>query len=76
MIRGPTQRQLQIHGFMLAYQAQHSMPPTVREICDAIGVRWTNGVVEQLRRLHRSGLVDHRERIARGWVATPAQQEK
>lgn len=64
-----TDRQNEIHEYMLAYQAEHGMPPTVREIAEHFGFTSTNGVIDHLKALERKGHVKHRELIARGWRA-------
>lgn len=65
----PTARQLEIHAFMLSYQNEHSMWPTMREICDAFGFASLNSAADVLQVLQRKGLVKHRPRCARGWIA-------
>jgi repressor LexA len=65
----PTDRQLEIHAWMLAYQAQHGMPPTTREIQDAFKFKSTNSVKSHLVLLAKKGLVTHRPKCARGYLA-------
>ena len=74
-MKPPTDRQLEIHAAMLAYQAEHSMPPTLRELCDLLGINSTNGVSDHLTALEKRGLVKHRPGAARGWVAITPNQE-
>lgn len=69
----PTARQLELHQFMILYQHEHSMPPTLREICEAFGWSSTNSAKEHLRYLEQKGLVKHVKGkkcgLARGYVA-------
>lgn len=58
----PTDRQREILTWMREYQAQHGMPPTIREI----------GVAPIL--MERKGLVTHRPSIARGAVPRSPMQ--
>lgn len=68
-----TRRQLDIHAWMLAFQLAHSMPPTMREIGEAFGITSTNAVNDHLRAMAKKGLVLHRPRIVRGWLALQPQ---
>lgn len=66
----PTARQLAILEWMRAYQAEHSMPPTIREIGEHFGIRSLNGVHDHLVRLAKKGFVRSRgPAMSRGWVA-------
>jgi repressor LexA len=64
-----TDRQIAIHTFMLEYQKEHGMPPTLREIGDHFEISSTNGVQDHMRALERKGAVDHRPLVSRGWRA-------
>lgn len=68
-MREPTDKQLEIVEFMRSYQREHGMPPTTREIANEFKFASTNAVAEHLVRLKRFRLVEHRPRIARGWIA-------
>lgn len=46
-------------------------PPTVRELCDDLLSRSTNGMQERLVRLERKGLISRRPKLARSIVITP-----
>lgn len=72
--RPPTERQLAIHAFMVAFRDQHSMWPTVREIGDAFGIKSTNAVSDHLRALKNKGLARQRVGCARGWIAVEQEQ--
>ncbi len=72
----PTDRQREIHAAMLAYQAEHLMPPTLRELCELFGISSTNGITDHLRALEKRGLVKHRPMISRGWIAVQPQPQE
>lgn len=50
-----TDRQREVHEFMLRYQRENATPPTVREIGDAMGIRSPNGVSANLDAIIRKG---------------------
>lgn len=54
---GPTSRQLLVLKAINASINKHGYPPTLREICEAIGIRSTNGVNDHLHALERKGYV-------------------
>lgn len=64
-----TEKQADILAWMRGYARDNGMPPTVREIGDAFGMRSTNGVHDHLRALKRKGYVRHSPGCARGWRA-------
>lgn len=66
-----TAKQHDIWAWMRTFQAANSMPPTVREIARAFGIASTNAVNDHLRLMAKKGLVLHRPRITRGWLALP-----
>lgn len=71
-----TAKQRDIHAFMLTFQVANFMPPTVREIARAFGIASTNAVNDHLRAMAKKGLVRHRPRITRGWLALPLTAEQ
>lgn len=71
MTREPTERQLELHRFMLAYQAEHGMPPTLREIAEAFGFASVTAAHAHMVLMAKKGLVKHRPKTARGWLALP-----
>lgn len=71
---GPTPRQLEVLRTMFAYQHLHGMPPTMRELADILGISSTNGMNDHLRALQRRGLVRHRPKTARAWLAIQPQE--
>jgi len=46
-----------IYDFIVAYYEQHSFPPTVREICTAVGLASTSTVHAHLTKLEQKGLI-------------------
>lgn len=64
----PTKRQREIHEYMLAYQAEHGAPPSLREIAAHIGVSSANTTTDHMHLLERRGLVRHHPGRPRGWV--------
>lgn len=69
MTHAPTQKQVAIHAFMLAYQTQHGMPPVMREVAKQFGYRSLNAVACALRALEKKGMMRHRKGVARAWRA-------
>lgn len=69
---GPTRRQdvaLRLIHFSIE---KHGMPPTLREIGDAMGIKSTNGVNDHLNSLEGKGYLDRSDRRkARGMRLTP-----
>jgi len=53
----PTQRQLEVWEFMIAFRAKHHMSPTIREIGEHLGIASTNGVMCHLKALNKKGLL-------------------
>jgi len=53
----PTPRQLEVHAFMLGYQATHGMPPSYREIMGRFGFRSPQGVTCHIKAMAKKGLV-------------------
>lgn len=68
-LRPPTARQLELHAWMHAYHEKYSMWPSVREMAAAFGNLSTNAIHESLVSMKKKGLVVHRARCARGWIA-------
>jgi SOS-response transcriptional repressor LexA len=72
----PTQRQLELHAYMLTFQLAHGMPPTVRELANAFGIKSTNAASDHLRALVKKGLVRHRPNVARAFLALEVAQQE
>ena len=52
-----TDRQMQILRVIDDSTRENGYPPSVRELCDLLGIRSTNGVADHLRRLASKGLI-------------------
>lgn len=62
-----TDRQRQCLNFIQSHIAEHSMPPTRREIGAAMGITSTNGVTDHLTALQRKGYITLSDvRLSRG----------
>lgn len=70
-----TKRQREVHRYMLAYQGTHAMPPTIREIGEAMGIRSPNGVMCHIKALVRHGMARRAGIISRGCVAIDVEAE-
>ena len=56
MLKLSTPQQI-IYDFIKSYQETHGYPPSVREICSAVGLRSTSTVHGHLERLEKKGLI-------------------
>lgn len=63
-----TMRQRQVLEFICGYQAQHHLPPTIREIGKHFGIRSTNGVRDHLVALVERGHLAHYPGRSRGYA--------
>jgi len=68
----PTDRQLDVLRFIADYIESHRFAPSIREICDAIGVSGNNTVAGpggHLDLLERKGLIGRRAGVPRAlWI--------
>jgi repressor LexA len=51
-------RQRELLDFVAAFSDQHGIPPSLREIGDALGIRSTNGVSDQVKALVKKGYLE------------------
>lgn len=65
--RPPTERQLEVLGFVRDFIAREGMSPTVREIAAGIQVASTYTVIGHLRMLEAKGLLRSTPGTARSW---------
>ena len=66
-----TPRQAEIHAFMLRFQRENGLPPTLDELAEAVGVG-KRGAHDHLLRLMKKGAVkQHAKAASRGYVAVP-----
>lgn len=66
-----TERQREVVKTILAHRQRTGVSPTVRELCQLLGIASTNGVNDHLRLLKRKGVVARRHGVtARGFFVT------
>lgn len=67
-------RQRELLDFVASYSDQKGIPPTLREIGEALGIKSTNGVSDHLKALVRKGYLEHvgGARASRGMRLTAA----
>lgn len=70
--RRPTNRQREVLAAIDDFLRREGMPPTLRELGDALGIRSNNGVWDHLRLLARKGLVERVPLRSRGLRLTEA----
>lgn len=56
---GPNARQLEVYDYIVEYTMEHLYPPTVREICDGIGLKSTATGLHYVKILKEWGLIDY-----------------
>ena len=61
-----SERQRRILTFLERYTAEHSYPPSIREIGQAVGISSTSVVDYNLRALEREGLIRRDREVSRG----------
>ncbi len=61
-----TERQNSVYEHIRAYFREHSKPPTLKEIGDALSIRSTNGVSKHLHALEQKGYIRRIPNEARG----------
>lgn len=54
---------------MISYTAEHGLPPSMREIAEALGMTSTNAVSDHLKSMRRKGMVTHAPGRARAYAA-------
>jgi repressor LexA len=55
---GLSARQAEVLETIVGWSEEHGLPPTFREIGDALGIRSTNGVSDHVRALERKGFLE------------------
>ncbi|MEQ8676573.1 MAG: MarR family transcriptional regulator [Aggregatilineales bacterium] len=63
-----TNRQIEILSFIYDYQTDYGFVPSIREICEATGIRSTSAVSYQINRLVRSGYINKVGEVSRGMI--------
>ncbi len=56
-----TEKQQHIYNYLESYIAEHSCPPTIREISEHIGLKGTATAMQHLNALERKGFIQRRE---------------
>jgi repressor LexA len=62
-----------IYDFIVSYYEKNSFPPTVREICTAVGLASTSTVHAHLAKLEQKGLIQRNPAKQRSLVITEPQ---
>ncbi len=70
MPRTSNKREL-IYDYLISYMTEHGYAPSIREICDAVGLKSTATVHYHLAELKRSGKIDINEKKKRS-ISLPA----
>ena len=60
-----TAKQQQIYNYIVQFTSEHGYPPSVREICEATGIKSTSTVHAYLKRLEDEGYIDRRSGLNR-----------
>lgn len=68
-----TDKQQQVLDFIQAYVRDHGYPPSVRDICEGIGVRSTSTVHGYLTRLERGGYITRESTKTRSIVVDQSE---
>jgi len=61
-----TQRQNEAYEFIRRYARENKMPPTLKEVGEALGISSTNGVYKLLQTLESKGYIEREKHAARG----------
>ncbi len=71
-----TERQKQILDFIDAFQEREGFPPSLREICKAIGLVSSGSLVKHLRALEAEGIIQGFSGRKRAWKVVKAPYKK
>lgn len=71
----PTDRQAEVLLTIARLTEVAGYPPTVRELCEELGIDSTNGISDHVRRLITKGLLQRVPQIARGLILTQAGKD-
>lgn len=52
-------KEAEIYNFIINYVEEHLYSPTVREICNGVGLKSTSSVSYRLKRLQKRGLIEY-----------------
>ena len=56
-----TKRQSEIYEYIIGYMEKNLFSPTVREICEGVGLKSTSSVYSYLKKLEENGYITTRE---------------
>lgn len=70
MSDSPTLRQIAVLRAVRSLSARHGYPPSIADLCRALGIRSTNGVSDHLKALERKGCITRTPVVARSIVIT------
>ncbi len=73
--KGLSDRHVRVLEFLTAYQTQHSRPPSIREIGDAVRISSTSVVNYYLDQLEKMGYIERDGRVSRGLRLTEKVKE-
>jgi repressor LexA len=71
----PTDRQLDVLRFVAGHIAAHRYAPSIREICEGLGVSSGNGISQHLDYLEQKGLIGRTPKVSRGLWVTGAGED-
>lgn len=66
----PTLRQIEVLRNIQASRERRGYSPTLRELCEELGIRSLNGINDHLKALERKGLVTRSRTTARSLIPT------
>ncbi len=58
-MEGLTKKQEEIYIYIGKFIKKHNYPPTIREICDGVGLRSTSSVANHLKNMKAKGLIEY-----------------
>ncbi len=65
-MNGLTDRQKKVLAFIERHQSRYGYPPTLREIANHIGAKWSHGIERHLKALEQKGFIEREAVKSRG----------
>ncbi len=65
-----TSRQVDTLRYVYWHQLDFGYPPTLREMCEAFGIKSSYAAHCRVRQLERHGYLSHKPKQARSWLVT------
>lgn len=56
----PTKRQMEIYDYIVGYIIENQYSPTVREICEGVGLSSTSSVYSHMETLKELGMIEYK----------------